>query len=47
MTSEETKEALVAEQRHQYRDLDPDSECCPDGFTCPACPPADGDKERR
>lgn len=33
---------LLAEQRHQ--DLDPDSACCPQGFTCPACPPrTDGD----
>jgi len=30
---------LLAEQRHQYLDLDTDSACCPDGFTCPACPP--------
>lgn len=33
--------ALLAEQRHQYRDLDADSACRTDGFTCPACPPRD------
>lgn len=35
-------EGALAEQDHQYRDLDPDSTCCPDGFACPACPPNDG-----
>lgn len=35
-------EGLLAEQRHQYLDLDPDSVCCPPGFTCVTCPPADG-----
>jgi len=34
----ELEQALI-EQRHQYLDLDPDSECCPEGFTCPSCPP--------
>jgi hypothetical protein len=35
----EEREALLAEQRHQYLDLDPDSVCCLPGLTCPACPP--------
>lgn len=30
---------LLAEQRHQYRDLDADSACCLPGLSCPACPP--------
>ncbi|MBB1252878.1 hypothetical protein H3146_05790 [Streptomyces sp. OF3] len=29
----------LAEQRHTYYDLDPDSACRPDGFACPNCPP--------
>ncbi|MFH8626215.1 hypothetical protein ACH4A8_30770 [Streptomyces vietnamensis] len=41
MTLDEFKEAQLAEQDHQYRDLDADSECCPDGFTCPPCPPSE------
>lgn len=32
----------LAEQRHQYLDLDPDSACRPAGFCCPACPPREG-----
>jgi hypothetical protein len=47
MTREEFEGAL-AEQRHQYRDLDADSQCCPAGFTCVSCLPAGdsaGEKE--
>ncbi|MFH8410709.1 hypothetical protein ACH4FX_38950 [Streptomyces sp. NPDC018019] len=36
------KDSLLAEQQHQYRDLDTDSACRPRGFTCPACPPDGG-----
>ncbi len=32
-------EAQLAEQRHQYLDLDADSSCCLPGLACPACPP--------
>jgi hypothetical protein len=39
VTKEEIHETELIEQRHQYRDLDADSACCPEGFTCPACPP--------
>lgn len=35
----EDYEGLLAEQRHQYYDLDPDSVCCLPGFTCVNCPP--------
>jgi hypothetical protein len=35
----EDYEGLLAEQRHQYLDLDPDSVCCLPGFTCVNCPP--------
>lgn len=36
--------ALLAEQRHQYRDLDADSTVWPGlgKLTCPACPPVGG-----
>lgn len=34
------KAGELAEQRHQYLDLDADSACCPQGFDCPACPPS-------
>jgi hypothetical protein len=30
---------LLAEQRHQYLDLDPDSQCPMPGAACVACPP--------
>lgn len=33
------KAGQMAEQRHQYLDLDADSTCCPQEFACPACPP--------
>jgi hypothetical protein len=35
----ELRAGQLAEQAHQYLDLDADSECCPQGFSCPACPP--------
>ena len=47
MTKEEFHAAELDEQRHQYRDLDADSACCPEGFTCPACPPAGSKEEER
>ena len=34
-----TREALLAEQRHQYLDLDDDSAFTVPGSCCPACPP--------
>ena len=33
----------LAEQRHQYHDLDPDSVYRPAGFYSPACPPREDD----
>ncbi|KAF0651334.1 MULTISPECIES: hypothetical protein [Streptomyces] len=36
------RDGALAEQRHQYLDLDADSACRPDGFCCPACPPREG-----
>jgi len=47
MTKEEIRATELAEQRHQYLDLDADSECCPEGFTCPACPPAEVEENER
>lgn len=29
----------LAEQRHQYLDLDTDSACLMSGASCPSCPP--------
>ena len=37
-----TKEALLAEQRHQYLDLDADSVFRLPGCTCVSCPPKGG-----
>jgi hypothetical protein len=34
-------DALLAEQRHQFLDLDADSTCPIPGASCPACPPRD------
>ena len=39
LRSDTNREGLLAEQRHQYLDLDPDSTCCLPGFTCVNCPP--------
>jgi hypothetical protein len=33
------REGLLAEQRHQFLDLDADSVCCLPGTACVACPP--------
>ena len=35
----------LAEQRHQFLDLDADSVIRPAGFCCPNCPPRDGISE--
>lgn len=44
ITRQRLQAGALAEQRHQYSDLDLDSACCPQGFICPACPPrTDGD----
>jgi hypothetical protein len=36
------RNGALAEQRHQYLDLDADSARRPAGFCCPACPPREG-----
>lgn len=35
-----TRAGLLAEQRHQYLDLDVDSACTVPGSSCPSCLPA-------
>lgn len=39
LKAKRTTDGLLAEQRHQYLDLDADSVCRPVGFNCPACLP--------
>ncbi|GGU52108.1 hypothetical protein [Streptomyces lavendofoliae] len=43
LKAKRTTDALLAEQRHQYLDLDPDSQFTVPGSCCPACPPREGD----
>jgi hypothetical protein len=41
LTAKRTRDALLAEQRHQFLDLDADSAFTVPGCICPACPPRD------
>lgn len=39
LADKRTRDGLLAEQRHQYLDLDPDSKFTAPGCACVACPP--------
>lgn len=39
LAEKRTRDGLLAEQRHQYLDLDADSAFTVPGSCCPACPP--------
>jgi hypothetical protein len=39
LKAKRTTDALLAEQRHQFLDLDADSQFTVPGSCCPACPP--------
>jgi hypothetical protein len=39
LKAKRTTDALLAEQRHQFYDLDADSQFTVPGSCCPACPP--------
>ncbi|MFE0088823.1 hypothetical protein [Streptomyces sp. NPDC059016] len=39
LADKRTRDGLLAEQRHQYLDLDADSAFTVPGSCCPACPP--------
>jgi hypothetical protein len=41
LKAKRTRDGLLDEQRHQYLDLDADSQFTVPGSCCPACPPRD------